>query len=151
MATLYSDLYGTPPNADASTAPIYKGPHGHMAKGAVYVVRGNLVIPSSLGAGDSAKLLMVPQGIKLLRMAIVPSADLDAGNTFTFNLGWVSAATAFASASTGLQGTAAYTATADALIAAAASGNHNDEMVLARVAGSLSAGTLAFIAELSQG
>lgn len=150
MATLYSDQYGIPPNADATTAPIYRGPHGHMAKGHGFVVRGALLIPATLGAGDSAKLLMVPQGVKLLRMAIVPSGDLDAGNSFTFNLGWVSAATAFASASNGLQGTSAFLLTADQLIAAAASSNHNDEMVLTRAAGSLSAGTLNFIAELSQ-
>lgn len=149
MAILYSDLYGTPPNGDASTTPIYRGPHGPMAKGSVYVVRGVITIASSLGASDSAKLLKAMEAAKLLRMAIVPSADLNSGNDFTFNLGWTSAATAFASASTGLQAATAYTLAADALAAAVAAAKGGDDLVLTRVAGSLSAGSLTFIAEIT--
>lgn len=150
MATLYSDLYGLPPNAEVSGgAQIYRGPHGHMAKGTVYVVRGILTIASTLGASDSAKLLKVAEGAKLLRMAIVPSADLNAGNDFTFNLGWTSAGTAFASASTGLQSTTAVELTAAAMAAAAAAAKGGDDLVLTRVAGALSAGSLSFIAEIT--
>lgn len=149
MATLYSDLYGTPPNADSGTAPIYRGPHGHMAKGTVYVVRGVLTIASTLGASDLANLLRAGEGAKLLRMAVIPSADLNAGNDFTFNLGWTSSGNAFASASTGLQGTAAFTLAADALASAAAAAKGGDHLVLTRVAGALSAGSLTFVAELS--
>lgn len=149
MATLYSDQYGYPPNA-TSTTPVYKGPHGHMAKGMVYVVRGVITIASSLGAGDKAALLIAPEGTRLLRVDIVPSADLDSGNTFTFNLGWTSAATAYASAATGLQGTSAYTLTSDAVINGAAAAARGDQLELARQAGSLSAGTLTFLAHLAQ-
>lgn len=150
MATLYSDLYGAPPNPEsAASALIYRGPHGHMAKGTVYVVRGVLTIASTLGASDSAKLLKAMEGAKLLRMDIVPSADLDAGNSFTFNLGWASAGTAFASASTGLQSASAFAVTSAASIGAAAAAKGGDELVLTRVAGSLSAGSLSFIAEIT--
>lgn len=150
MATLYSSLYGTPPNPEsAGGALIYRGPHGHMAKGSVYVVRGTLTISSTLGASDTAKLLKTMEGAKLLRMDIVPSADLNAANDFTFNLGWTSAATAHASASTGLQGTSAFTLTSAGLIAAAAAGKGGDDLVLTRVAGALSAGSLSFIAEIT--
>lgn len=148
MAILYSSLYGTPPNAAEDTAPIYRGPSGHMQVGSLYVVRGTVTIDDDIGASDSAKLCAVPQGTKLLRMAIVPSADLDGSNSFTFNLGWVSAATAFASASTGLQGTSAYTTAAADQASAAAAGD-GDEVVLTRVAGALAAGTLTFVAEFS--
>lgn len=152
MATLYSDLYGTPPNADAGTAPIYRGPHGHMAKGTVYVVRGSVTIATTLGATDKAALLKAPEGAKILRAVIVPSADLDAGNTFTFNFGWLTAgATAYASASTGLQSASAYSLDAATSILAAAAAVKGDQLELARVAGSLSAGTLNFVVELSQG
>ena len=149
MATLYSDLYGTPPNA-ISTTPVYKGPHGHMAKGTVYAVRGVVTIASSLGAGDKAALCLVPEGARLEYMAILPSADLDSGNTFTFNLGWTSAATTHASAATGLQGTSAYVLLADALISAAAAAARGDQLELARAAGSLSAGSLTFYARFAQ-
>lgn len=150
MATLYSDLYGTPPNA-ISTTPIYRGASGHMSKGGVYVVRGTVTIASSLGASDKAALLVAPEGTKIVRISIVPSADLDSGNTFTFNLGWTSAATALASAATGLQGTAAYTLDEAATIAAAAAAKGGDQLELARAAGSLSAGSLSFVATLSAG
>lgn len=149
MATLYSDLYGTPPNADAGTAPIYRGPSGHMAKGTVYVVRGVLTIATTLGASDLAKLLQAGQGAKLLRMTLVPSADLNAGNDFTFNLGWSSASNAFASASTGLQGTGAFELSAATLASAVAAPKGGDHLVLGRVAGALSAGSISFVAELS--
>lgn len=154
MATYHSDLYV---RAAGMTTPddgtrIYKGPHGHMAKGTVFAVRGSIVIPtgSTLGASDPlAKLLVAHEGAKILRVAIVPSADLDGANTFTFNLGWTSAANTLASASAGLQGTAAYTIAGDAAIAAAAAGPDGDELILTRVAGALAAGSLSFLIEMS--
>lgn len=146
MATLHSSHYGTPPNAAEGTAPIYRGPSGPMVTGMPHVVRGTVTIATTLGASDSAKLCKVPEGTKLLRMAIVPSGDLDGANTFTFNLGWTSAGTAFASASTGLQGATAFELTAAATAAAAAAAD-GDELVLSRVAGALAAGTLSFVAE----
>lgn len=150
MATLYSDLYGTPPNPESSGgAKIYRGPSGHMAKGTVYVVRTTLTIASSLGASDDAKLLKAMEGAQMLRLTIVPSADLNSGNDFTFNLGWSSAGTAFASASTGLQAATAFSLTAADMAAAAAAAKGGDDLVLTRVAGSLSAGSLRVIAEIT--
>lgn len=149
MATLYSDLYGAPPNPEsAGGARIYRGPSGHMTRGGVYIVRGTITIASTLGASDTALLLKAQEAARLLRLDIVPSGDLDSGNTFTFNLGWTSAGTTFASASTGLQAASAFSLTASGLIAAAAAAKGGEDLVLARVAGSLSAGSLAFIAEL---
>src|SRR5688500_2273731 len=136
MATLYSDLYGAPPNPEsAGGAQIYRGPHGHMAKGTVYVVRGTLTIATTLGATDSAKLLKAMEGAKLLRMAIVPSGDLNAGNDFTFNLGWTSSANAFASASTGLQAATALGLSAAQLAAVVAAALGGDGLVVSRVEG----------------
>lgn len=156
MTTLYSDLYGAPPNPEsAGGAQIYRGPTPNyaMTEGGVYVVRGALVIPTgdTLGASDVANLLDAMEGAKLLRMCIVPSADLNAGNDFTFNLGWASDATAFASASTGLQAATAFELSAADLISAAAAAARGDALVLTRVAGALAAGTLDFIAELTHG
>lgn len=153
MATIYSSLYGYPAGRENdSTAPRnYKGPSGPMtANGGAFVVRGTVTIASgeTLGAADVAAMCVVPEGTKLVRIAIVPSADLNAGNDFTFNLGWASAANEHASASTGLQGTAAFALTAAETIsdAAAASG---DTLQLTGVAGELAAGTLSFVAEFS--
>lgn len=156
MATYYSSLYGTPPNPEqAGGALIYKGPSGNMGlnAGGLYVVRGQLDIPAAgFTTGDTAKLFEVANSARLLRMTIVPSADLDGANTFTFNLGWASAgATAFASGSTGLQAATAFSLTADQVIAAVAAGAglRGDTMQLARVAGALATGTLRFVAEIS--
>lgn len=148
MATLYSDLYALPPGT--SGAEVYHGPSGPMTKGAVHVVRGTLTIDSDgLNAADVAQLLEVPEGAKLLRFAAVPSGDLDAANTFTFHLGWESATNEFASGSSALQGTTAFTLAADALIAKAASASSGEALVMTGVAGALSAGSIRFIAELT--
>lgn len=152
MATFYSDLYGTPPNADAATAPVYKGPHGHMSAGGVYVVRGVLTIASAFGAGDLAKLLVAPERARLLRFVAVPSGDLDAANTFTFNLGWnIAGSNTHTNGSNGLQGSAAFALSAADLASSLAAAAKGDELVLTRAAGSLSAGSITFIAELMQG
>jgi hypothetical protein len=151
MATVYySDLYHTAPNAQAGAAPIYQGPSGHMQKGMTHIVRGTLTIPSAtFTTGDTAKLCACPEGARLLRIAIVPSADLDSGNTFTFNLGWNSTANAFAAASTGLQAATAFELKASDTIAAASAAVHGDELLLSRVAGALAAGSLSFVAEFT--
>ena len=120
-----------------------------MAKGSVYVVRGTITIPSSLGASDKAAILVAAENVRLIRAVITPSADLNSGNDFTFNLGWASAANTHASASTGLQGTSAFALTAADTLASAAAAS-GDQLELARVAGSLSAGTLTFLMELMQ-
>lgn len=151
MATKYSSsLYHNPPNPEvAGGAPIYQGPHGAMASGMAHFIRGSVTIPAAtLGAGDSIALFKVPKDARLVRIAIVPSADLDSGNSFTFNLGWTSAANTHAAASTGLQGTAAFELKASDTIASAVSVK-GDELLLTRVAGALAAGTLSFVAEVS--
>lgn len=150
MATYYSNLYHTPPNADPTTAPIYQGPSGQMSKGHTYMVIGSLTIPSAtFTAGDIAKLCKVSESARLIRFTAVPSGDLDAGNTFTFNLGWTSVANTFAAASTGLQGTAAFVLATSDTIASTSAVVHGDELVLTRVAGALSAGSIAFVAEFA--
>jgi hypothetical protein len=151
MATkYYSSLYHNPPNPEVSGgAPIYQGPHGAMTAGSSHFIRGTVTIPAAtFTTGDTMALCKVPKDARLVRIAIVPSADLDSGNSFTFNLGWTSASNTHASASTGLQGTAAFELKASDTIAAAVS-IKGDELVLARAAGALAAGTLSFVAELS--
>jgi hypothetical protein len=154
VTTFYSDLYKLPPNGEPGSAPIYQGPSGPMHAGHVLAIQGafdNQAGSAGFGASadDVLKLCAVPPGHKLLRAYLVPSADLDAGNSFTFNLGLTSAANAYASASNGLQGTTAFKVDADAVIAAAVSVD-GDELILGRTAGALAnAGTLRFVAEFA--
>lgn len=152
MATLYSNLYGPAAGQEPSSdlTQYYKGPSGPMTKGGTYVVRGTVTIDTgtTLGADDSAKLFEVPEGAKLSRIVISPSADLNSGDDFTFNLGWASASNTHASASTGLQGSAAFEMDASDLISDAAATSTGDTLLLTRVAGELSAGTLTFVAEI---
>lgn len=154
MATYYSNLYGTAPNADASTPPNYKGPDGPVHSGESQIISGTYtnVAASPFGgvAGDALKLCKMPQGAKLGRFVAVPSADLDAGNSFAFNLGNTGVANAYAAAATGLQTASAYALTMEANLAAAAVGADN-ELILARTAGSLAtAGTIYWAAEIYQ-
>lgn len=149
---LFSNLYRRAPNGDAAADPIYQGPCGPMHSGHNLTVRGvytNLAGSAGIGGGtgDYISLCKVPEGARLLRFYAVPSADLDAGNSFTFNLGFSSLANNFASAATGLQGSTAYKLDADAIINAAAAVD-NDDLILTRVAGALAtAGTISFVAE----
>lgn len=148
MATIYSDLYGAPPGSEAGAVEIYRGPHGPMSKGGVYIVEGTVTLAEAFGADADARLLKAVAGTRLLRITIVPSADLDAAGTFTFNLGWADASNTHASASTGLQGATALQLGPDTLLASDVAPSHGD-LVLTRVAGSLDIGSLAFIAELA--
>lgn len=154
MATFHSSLYGTPPNANADTAPIYKGPSGPVHSGEVQIITGTFtnVAASPFGgsSGDALKLCKLPQGAKLGRFVAVPSGDLDSGNSFAFNLGNTDVANAYASAATGLQSASAYALALEANAAVAAVGADN-ELILARTAGSLAtAGTITFAAEIYQ-
>lgn len=149
MTQFYSDLYRTPPSGGT---PIYQGASGQMASGSTVAIRGTLTNPSGSagmggGTGDFASLCKAPPGAKLLRFAAVPSADLDASNSFTFNLGLTSLANAYVSASAGLQGTSAYELAAKDVINAAAAVD-GDDLILTRVAGAwANAGSLSFVAE----
>lgn len=149
---LFSDLYRYAPNGESTADPIYQGPCGPMHSGHCLTVMGTYTNKAGSagiggGTGDYISLCKVPAGAKLLRFYAVPSADLDAANTFTFNLGYSSVANAFASASNGLQAATAYKLDADVLINAAAAVD-NDDLILTRVAGALAtAGTIKFIAE----
>ena len=68
MATIYSDLYGAPPGSAAGAVEIYRGPHGPMSKGGVYVVEGTITIASSFGASADARLLKAAAGTRLVRI-----------------------------------------------------------------------------------
>ncbi len=92
----------------------------------------------TIGSGESLRLAGgFLQGERILRARILADGDPDVGNDFTFNLGWrvgtaASPATAFASASTGLQATSV----ADFVPAISTQGAaEGDDLVLAQAAG----------------
>ena len=153
MAEHYSSLYQTPPNANAGTAPVYKGPFGENV-GQIYGVFGTYsnvaALPFGGGTLDSMHLCEVPENAKLIGFSAIASADMDTNNDFTFNLGFTGALTGFASASTGLQATTAFAPAESALMVVAASAinpANKSELLLNRAAGSLeAAGTLTFFA-----
>ncbi len=97
---------------------------------------------ATLGATHTAlNLCDLPQGANVLRIGIWPSADIDSDNDFTFNLGTVASATAWASASPALQAVTGFstpgtiaTDTAPQVTIGA-----NEKLVLQRQAGALNA------------
>ena len=155
MAIFYSNLYGLPPSSPPNGTRIYRGPSGPMAVGFVLAIFGTFTnvaganaFGTNVGGTDVLQLCDVPESAKLVRFAMVPSADLDAANTFTFNLGYTASANAFASASTGLQGATAFTLDEAALMAVAPAPVRGTKLILTRTAGSLAAaGTISFLAE----
>lgn len=156
MATLYSNLYGTPPNAN-SAGRIYAGP-SVQRRGQTVVRFATYTGPITYNATPSLNdVLYIAGGFlrgeKLLRLTNTRSADPDAGNDFTFNLGWrlgtaANPATAFASASTGMQGTAAFVLAASDL-AAAQGAAEGDDLILTAAAGAAEVTTVThtFIVE----
>lgn len=157
MADRYSNLYQAPANAIAGTAPVYKGPMCE-SQGRTAVVYGTytntVAAPLSQVTADVLHLCEVTENAKLVELVIIPAADLDTDNNFTFNLGFTGALTAFAAASTGLQATAAFQPAIGTLIQAApAPFNSNinasikSELLLTPAAGTLeAAGVIHFIA-----
>lgn len=122
MTIYYSSLYGQNPSNTADY--IYKGPHPKEA-GQLLVRRCSYTGPLAAATSDKLKLFQATAGERLVFIANNRSADPDAANDFTFNLGWTSAPTGVASASTGMQATTKveYTAGDLILVAAAAEGD----------------------------
>lgn len=156
MATLYSDQYGqvsgevvTAGVVASNTSYIYKGPSA-TTKGQPVVVNATYNLANGTLNGTNTQLVIckLPEGGKGLRISISSGDDdVDSGNSFTFNLGTTTNATAFASADTGLQagGEVFYTieATEEVTIAA------GDELIFSRQANALnSSGTLYFVVEM---
>lgn len=133
MTTYYSSLYGQNPSNTAEY--IYKGP-SPKAVGDVCVRRCTFTGVMAAATTDNLKLFQAVAGERLLGVANNRSGDADAANDFTFNLGWTSAPTAVASASTGMQATTKveYSAGDLVLVAAAAEG---DALELAAQAGAI--------------
>lgn len=142
MANLYSSLYGLAPNTN-SAQYIYRGPNAER-RGQVVLrhctYTGAITFNASAALND---VLYIAggflQGEKIRRITNVRSADPDSANDFTFNLGWrigtsTNPGTAFASASNGMQGTAAFEVTEAAAlpVQAAAEG---DDLILTATAG----------------
>ena len=143
MPAIFSDLYRLPPNANAGARPIYNGPvvqrrgqtitrfarfTGAITFNATPALNDVLHIAGGFLAGE-----------RLIRLANVRSADPDAANDFTFNLGWrigtaASPATAFATNSTAMQAAAAFNLAASD-VAAAQAAAEGDDLILTATAG----------------
>lgn len=160
MAILYSNLYGRAPAANGNQF-IYRGPS--LDRAGQVVVRfaqytGAITFNASPALNDILYIAGgFTEGEKVLRLSNVRSADPDSGNDFTFNLGWrigtaSNPATAFASASTGMQAAAAFEVTAAAAlpVQAAAEG---DDLILTAAAGAAEVTTVthSFLIESYRG
>src|SRR5574343_1013495 len=117
MTTYYSSAYGL--NPSDSTNYIYKGPMPERS-GQIVVRRVTFTGVMAFATTDSLKLFNAAPGERLLSISNIRSGDPDAANDFTVNIGWTSAKTAVASASTGMQATAALEFDDGDLIAVAA-------------------------------
>lgn len=143
MTEFYSNLYAAPANAPGA-APIYRGPYGGEGSGerwSVYCTFANTAAaPFGAAASDQLHICEVPEGSKLVALTILPSADGDTNNDFTFNLGFTTALTGFAAANTGLQAATVFSLAAATLVNLAASRTGDkSELLLNRAAGSLEA------------
>lgn len=154
MANPYSDLF-SPVTSNAILANVLTTTTGYTARSAVPTRKGeSITIRGSYTNTTTApidatnsKLYLAgpfPAGVKPLRFKVIPSADMDTDNDFTFNAGFTSAPTGFASASTALQATTGAELDLSDLYAAAAS-TSGDYLELNRAAGELeAAGTIHF-------
>jgi hypothetical protein len=148
----YSNLYGLAPNGEGTQ--IFRGPWAERVNHVETTAVGSIAITADTTLGDTAdqvEIMRLPAGAKLTRIVVSPGADLDTDNDFTFNLGTAGTLTAYASASTGLQATTAFSASDTVLANAAAVAGHDDyegsnALLLSRQAGELEvSGTLNFI------
>lgn len=130
MATKYSSLYGQ--NPSDSTNYIYKGPTPEGV-GKLCIRRATFTGTMAAASSDKLKLFKAVAGERLVHFANNRS---DNDNDATVNIGWTSAPTAVASASTGMQAVAKLEFTAGdlVLVAAAAEG---DELEVAMAAGAM--------------
>lgn len=131
MTTYYSSAYGV--NPSDSTNYIYKGPAPDRS-GQICVRRVTFTGVMAFATTDKLKLFKAVAGERLLSFSNIRSGDPDAANDFTCNIGWTSAPTAVASASTGMQAAAALEFDDGDLIAVAAAAE-GDELEVAAAAG----------------
>lgn len=135
----YSSGYGLVPNANTTTY-IYRGPQVERPGQTVlryHTFTGTLTYNASAALND---ILYIAGGFaageRVKRITNVRSGDPDAANDFTFNLGFRGGlATAFASASTGMQATAAFEVTEAAALAIASVAVEGDDLILTPTAG----------------
>ncbi len=149
MATYYSSLYGavqtrgyTAGVETVTTSYLYKGPSVIRYNEPVNIYGTFTSTGFAFASTDSLILCPALSGVKLISYDIQAGADLDAGNDFTFNLGFTGALTGFLSASTGLQ--AAVVVSGKPLNVAASTADTNS-LILSSAAGAIEvAGTLHF-------
>lgn len=143
MTTLHSSLYGKNPSDD--TNYIYRGP---MPKAAGELCVRQCTYTGAIANGDVLKLAELVKGEKIIGFFNGRAGDPDAANDATVNIGTTTAATAIASASTGMQATAALKFDAGDLakIAAAADG---DELQIALAAGAMEVSTTHYFTIVS--
>lgn len=150
MANLYSSVYQRAPNTNLPQF-IYSGPSAER--------RGQVVARFSSFTGAAVTFNASPalndvlyvaggflQGEKILRLSNIRSADPDAANDFTFNLGWrvgtaATPGSAFAAASTGMQATAAFQITDVAALSVQAAAEA-DDLILTATAGAMEVTTV---------
>lgn len=98
MATLYSDNYLFN-RINSTYEPVTATP---TKRGELVTVRPTYTLTAVIGATDVIRICSIPAGAKLVYLAQT-NPDLDSGTTATFGLGNSTSATAFASASAGMQ------------------------------------------------
>jgi len=151
MATLYSSLYGSAPNA--SDLNIYNGPVGErIGELCVAVGTFEVTVATPLDATNTTmKLMDVVPGFKLIRATLKARTDPDSGTDFTFDLGLESDTDGYVAASTALQGTTGATIGPLALIPAEAAATTFESLVLTRAADATDqAAIVDFIIEFTQ-
>lgn len=149
MPAIFSNLYGRAPNTNLPQF-IYSGPQalrrgdsllrfaqftGAITFNATPAVNDVLHIAGGFLAGE-----------RIRRLTNVRSADPDAANDFTFNLGWrigsaAAPATAFASASTAMQAAVAFEIT-DIVAIPIQAAAEGDDLILTAVAGASEVATV---------
>jgi hypothetical protein len=98
MATLYSNQYLYNP-INATYESVAQLP---IRRGETVTLRPTYTLTAAIGATDVIRICSVPAGAKVVYLAQT-NPDLDSGTTATFGLGNSTSATAFASASAGMQ------------------------------------------------
>lgn len=150
MTQLFTDLYRTPPNANAGARPIYEGPTVER-RGQTIVRFARYTGAITFNATPALNNVLniaggFLRGERLLQFTNIRSADPDAVNDFTFNLGWrigtaANPAAAFATNSNAMQGTVAFSLGIDTLAATQAAAE-GDELILTPTAGAAEVATV---------
>ena len=139
MPAIFSDQYGLAPNAN-SVVQTYRGPNAER-RGDLMVrfstFRGAITFNAAAAVND---VLFITGGFlageRIHQILNTRSADPDAGNDFTFNLGFrLGLQTAFAAASTAMQAAALFEVTPGAAAAIANVAAEGDDLILTAVAG----------------